>query len=576
MRTATLLEDEQVLGDMKALLSLACFVATLLALGSSSGSSLVTPEDSARYARLLHEARQGGLDSPKLDNLLEEAVKIYAQDGDLWWRLGQQRLAAKRYDDGIFAYNKALEFGAFGNKFRAAALYDLACAYALKGQKDKAYDLLNKSMAAGWRDLDHLRTDADLNSLHSDKRWEELAATKDVSKMTRDQGWRYDLWLMHREVSRIHYNPYTKHTKGEQDAWVRKLHNQIPKMKDNEIAAAFMKYMTRVGDGHTSIRPGDHGRYQSVPIQVFWFEEGVFVTAADPKFPELVGAQILEVGGKTIEQLAPALNEVTPQDNPQGLKSLSGRFFTLPVLLNALGLIPDEKSAAYKVKTAAGEVRTVTLEANSAGPTDTWLNARDSKTPPLYLKSRDKAYWFEHLPALKAVYLQYNAVRNEPAETTEVFMKRVHDFIDANDVERLIVDVRWNGGGNSFLNRPIVNGIIGCEKINKRDKLFVITGRNTFSAAQNFTTDLDRALDPIFVGEPTGSAPNFVGETVRFNLPYSKMTGSISDLYWQRSWPMDHRMWIAPDLPAHPSWEAFRANRDPAMEAIEAYLKGGS
>ena len=52
------------------------------------------------------------------------------------------------------------------------------------------------------------------------------------------------------------------------------------------------------------------------------------------------------------------------------------------------------------------------------------------------------------------------------------------------------------------------------------------------------------------------------------------MEGSISDLYWQRSWPMDHRNWIAPNLPAEPTFELFKANRDPALEAILAYIKG--
>ena len=78
----------------------------------------------------------------------------------------------------------------------------------------------------------------------------------------------------------------------------------------------------------------------------------------------------------------------------------------------------------------------------------------------------------------------------------------------------------------------------------------------------------------MFVGEPTGSRPNFVGESIPYSLPYSKATGTVSDLYWQRSWPMDDRMWIAPDLPAPPSIMAFLAGKDPAMEAILENING--
>ena len=45
---------------------------------------------------------------------------------------------------------------------------------------------------------------------------------------------------------------------------------------------------------------------------------------------------------------------------------------------------------------------------------------------------------------------------------------------------------------------------------------------------------------------------------------------NVSDLYWESSWPMDHRAWIAPELYTPPTFQAYRANRDPAMEAILA------
>lgn len=55
-----------------------------------------------------------------------------------------------------------------------------------------------------------------------------------------------------------------------------------------------------------------------------------------------------------------------------------------------------------------------------------------------------------------------------------------------------------------------------------------------------------------------------------FTLPHSKLKVNVSDLYWKSSIPMDRRTWLAPELYAPPTFEAFRANRDPAMEAILA------
>lgn len=72
-------------------------------------------------------------------------------------------------------------------------------------------------------------------------------------------------------------------------------------------------------------------------------------------------------------------------------------------------------------------------------------------------------------------------------------------------------------------------------------KVFVVIGRHTFSAAQNTATLLDRHTDAVFVGEPSGSRPNFVGETAPFVLPCSGVRANVSDVYWQTSWPYGDR-----------------------------------
>lgn len=536
--------------------------------------TLADSGDAVRYAHLKDEITAAA-DLMKAKPAMEEAVKIYTQDGDLWWRLGRARLQAKEYDSGIEAYQNALKLGAFGNKFKASVEYDLACAYSLKGDREKGFELLGKSLDAGFRDLQHLREDTDLTLLHGGKRWMELAATKDVSKMSRDEGWRYDLWLLNREVSRIHYNAYSRYSKAEQEGWVRNLNAAIPKMTDHQIQVAFMKYMRRVNDGHSHIRPNHTAMNPSLPIQLAWFQEGMMITAADPSLKELLGSRIVKLAGHPIEAIMSKLNEIVPQDNAQDLIARAPLYLRIPAMLHGLGFMADKNEIELGVLDGSGNARTVTVRAFTNPDPSKWTACRDTSesASPLDLKHRDKPYWFELLPDRKAVYMQYNAVQNDPAEDTAHFAKRLFDTIDQSDVNALIVDVRWNGGGNSFLNLPIVNGIIACKKIQTRGHLFVITGRDTFSAAQNFTTDVGRACNPIYVGEPTGSSPNFVGESVAFSLPYSKMEGSISDLYWQRSWPMDARIWIAPDLPAAPRFDLYKANRDPAMEAVEAYMR---
>ncbi|MCI0378064.1 MAG: hypothetical protein L0215_10680 [Gemmataceae bacterium] len=497
--------------------------------------------------------------------LLEKLAPQNPVEARLWLALAQARYHTKEYRQAIVAYEKAIDLRA---GYPAESAYGVARCHARLGDDATALEWLQKALKMGLRDLGKVRADADLKALHADRTFQELVALVDTTKMSRDEGWRYDLKLLAREIMRLHFNPYRLHKRAEFDSYVRQLDEEIPRLKDEHIMARFMKLARMAGDGHTFVRPG--GAPLSLPVQLFQFEEGVFVTAAHPEYASLAGAQVLRIGKHATADVLRALEDIISRDNPMGLKAMGPALMTYPRALYGLDLIPDPDKATLTVRDGDGTERTVTLSAGDAKADAKWLTPRkDAKLPePLYLKNRQGAYWFEQLPEHKLVYCQYNGVRNDPKEPFEKFCQRLFEFIEKNDVDKLAIDLRWNGGGNSILNKPLIHGLIRSDKINQRGKLFVIIGRHTFSAAQNCATDIEMHTKALFVGEPTGSSPNFIGETVRLTLPYSKMTGSISDLYWGRSWPMDYRTWIAPQLYAPPSFALYKANRDPALEAV--------
>jgi tetratricopeptide (TPR) repeat protein len=202
-----------------------------------------------------------------------------------------------------------------------------------------------------------------------------------------------------------------------------------------------------------------------------------------------------------------------------------------------------------------------------------WIDMRDDakSPPPLYLKHPDNLYWFEYLADSKTIYVQYNAVQNKQDESIEDFAKRLFAFVQSNQVERFILDMRNNGGGNNYLNRPLLLGIIKS-KIDERGKLFTIIGRRTFSAAQSFVNELDKYTNTFFVGEPTSEAVNHFGDPVRFDLPKSGLTIRASSLWWQIMDPRDRRQWTAPHIAAELTSEDYRTNTDPALKAIMSFV----
>jgi len=511
-------------------------------------------------------------------------AKEYAQAAALWERalalnphvttwaaLGRAHYLAKEYAPAIRAYERALELGA---GYRWESAYNIACCYALQARKAEALDWLAKAMDLGFRDLTQVQKDEDLQALHGEKRFQELALIADVEKMSRVEGWRFDLKVLARELKRLHHAPLTHTAPPAFEEAVRKLHDSIPKLSDDEIAVGFMHLFRLMGDAHTrigpkSLREGEH----RLPLQFYLFEGSLYIIAADDAHADLAGAQVLRVGEKTVPQLMDAFDPIISQDNRMWPLMVAPNLLRCPQVMHGLKLIPAADQVALIVRDVAGKERAVTLAATAGDVQPTWTTAyKNAQAPiPLTLKNRQAAYWYEYLPDTKTVFCQYNAVRNDPNEPLDKFCARLFAFINANTVEKLVLDMRWNGGGNNFLNKPLVEGLMRCDKINQQGKLFVVIGRNTFSAAQCGVTQIERYTNAIFVGEPTGSCPNFIGESIPISLPYSKMQGTVSDLYWQNSVAMDYRTWIAPELYAPPTFALYRANRDPATEAILAY-----
>ena len=88
-------------------------------------------------------------------------------------------------------------------------------------------------------------------------------------------------------------------------------------------------------------------------------------------------------------------------------------------------------------------------------------------------------------------------------------------------LERLIVDVRSNGGGDNTTFGPFVDALRGDARLDQKVWLFAPISRDTFSAAGNFVTTIDRDTH-LLVGEPTGGSPNQYGDRVGCGTPTSR------------------------------------------------------
>jgi len=527
-------------------------------------------------------ARTGDNDWDAAADLWAKVTAANPVNGDYWARLGEARSGARDYPGAREAYEKAFRLGLRhpGLTDDAPPLtpgeiaYRIACCEAAAGDREAAVAALKAALDRGMRDVARVSSDEHWQDLRADQRVRDMAGIIDADSMSRDDGWRYDLAFLAREIKRLAYAPFAFQPEAEFDRAVTELDAAIPGLTDAQILVGMMKLVRHLDDGHASISwpEDDKELSRMLPVDMFLFPEGLYVIGAAPGCEHLLGAQVDKIGGLTVDDAMAALDPVITRDNEHWLSWKFPALVRYPAILEGLGI--DHRLTVRLPGGTLDEVRLEAVPVKSrldrypAG----WTALADTvaEPRPRHLRNRELPFWFEYLPADDLVYFQFNAVRDHPAETFAAFCDRLFGFIEDHNAGRLVIDMRWNGGGNTFLSQHLLHHLIASKRLTRRGALFVIIGRLTFSAAQNTVTAIERETSAIFVGEPTGSRPNFIGERIDFELPYSKLRANAADLFWQTSWPEDHRTWTAPDIYAPPTFEAYRRNQDPALDAILA------
>lgn len=401
---------------------------------------------------------------------------------------------------------------------------------------------------------------------------EELSSSK----------WQEDLNFLKETVHKDYSFLFKKTTPELFNKEVAKLHDAIPKMEQHEIIVGLAKIVSLFEYGHTSISLSgwrDRGQFTfgQMPYNLYHFKDGTYIQGTTQENEKALGAKVLKIEDKSIDEAMKAVKPVFPTENDQFFKAYGRSYLGNPEILHAVGVtaklqnsitLTVEKNGetfkqefdVLKEKGFPGQYTFVKEENN-------WLDARDNSTDPLYLKNLDKIYYYEYLPEEKAVYIRHSQIQDDPEENIPSFYERVFKFIDENEVEKLILDVRLNGGGNNYKNKPIVTGVI-ASKINEVGKFFVIIGRQTYSACQNLVNELDNYTEAIFVGEPTGENINFYGDNRTVNLPNSNIPVRLSFAWWQDKPQWENGPWLAPHIAVEMSFDEYASNRDPVLDEV--------
>ena len=374
--------------------------------------------------------------------------------------------------------------------------------------------------------------------------------------------WEKDIDYLAYNLPKKHKDLFYKVSKDDFTNQIENLKKQIRNMNDDEIKMNIQKIIASIGDGHTSVNVS---LPKVFPLQLYYFKDGIYVINTLDEHEEIMYSKLKEINGISIDNIIEDVSQIISHDNEFGLKNDLPLHLILSEVLHGLGIIDNPDVAKFVFENQNKESIEVELESISGEEYFDNIFSKERKDAPLYMRNNDQYYWFEYLENEKTVYFKYSQCINMKDKPFKEFSKELIDFINSNDVEKLVIDIRNNGGGNSAILDGFINEI-SKNKLNKEDNLFVIIGRRTFSSAILNSISLKEKTKATFVGEPTGGKPNHFGEVKSFKLPNSQIVINYSSKYFKHY--KEDIPFLSPDKVIELTIDDYIRNNDPVLEYI--------
>lgn len=387
--------------------------------------------------------------------------------------------------------------------------------------------------------------------------------------ISRDDAWRTAITTLISERERIHPNPYHGIDRATYLAAADDLAARIPVLTDDQALAEITRLAAMPGwkgrEGHSGIFPflPDDGTH-AYPLRFWRFSDGLVITAARAPYEALVGSRVIAIAGMPIDDVLALAEPLSPRDNPSNLMAYGPLYMRQAELLAGVGVIERAGPAVFSVVDRNGTAGDVTIEPIPAADDVVWTSALPLILPQrdvMWLRDRAESIWWRYLDDSRTLYLQYNEVVRNLTVADEVLARMAQGGVD-----RVVVDLRNNGGGDNLRYGPLLEAVAD-PRIDRPGRLFVLIGRLTFSAAGNFATEVEAKTGARFVGEDMGSSPNLYGDVSRSPLRTIGHDVYIASVYHQKSTPDDPRITIEPEIAVPYSSDDYFSDRDPALDA---------
>jgi hypothetical protein len=372
--------------------------------------------------------------------------------------------------------------------------------------------------------------------------------------------WRADVAAFGELMAKRHANAFAFLPRAKFDAEIAQLQRDAARLDGDQMWVRLQRIAAEVGDGHTIVvTPPDR---RVLPIRLARFGEEIRVTGAGPGLEAALGANVIAIGGTPIDEAWRRAMTLTPQaELPQLQTGVALNHLARGLTLHGLRITPQREHAVFTLRDDTG--RTFKLDVPGTPPDQPIPHVTSAAAEGGLAGQKPGAtFWCQALDG--AVYCDWRGYQDLKAHAAEMFA-----LADQTHATKLVLDLRGNGGGdNTEGYRWIVLPLKARADLNRKGRLYVLVGSQTFSAAMNNAAQFQDLTAATLVGETIGETPNSYQEPRQFRLPNSHLVVRASTKFYKFRQSGPNR--VAPDREIIPSWADVKAGRDPVLDWVLA------
>ena len=309
-----------------------------------------------------------------------------------------------------------------------------------------------------------------------------------------------------------------------------------------------------------------------LPIKLKWFGDELRIAVCMEENREYLGMKVVQISGYSVSDVAEKYGSINSYETERGKLAFLEEIFW-EADLQYLGMLDSNRSVEFLLEDEFGNTEKLNVELRPLDQCSVISLEEMCKELPISYRNAATGvnYCFETDVEHDTMYFFYaNCVNMENYPLEECFTEMMDEIAANTNYDEIVFDIRWNGGGNRFIIKPLLEKY--RDELSKL-KISIIVGKDTYSAAFQFVEDCMQLFDEVFIyGEETGQAITNYTEIKEIDLPALNCTmviPTVEDYVPEiKKRYNDLERGIIPDIEVYQTYEDYLNGIDTIYKAI--------